>query len=388
MFTLEKLKNLEAQRRALLKNDVKPCAEYDKTFSESVEHGRVEGFCDLGKEVIPQLDLMQRFGYQRVGTGEKKDSSCGEFAGHVGCLREDLHKLITVDGKNHSGKVFIKNIYHSCDRPECPICYRRFAVREAGVAEEILKKASYGFTDKNDKKHMGFGQIEHIVDSCPKSEYELPFEKLKAQSLKAVRGRGFLGGFQIFHAERFSNPIEAQIKGIPSGWRYAPHFHYLGFLDGGYGVCRSCKKGKASHWVECWKCLGFEGVTRRLNVSDFHIVKVAADKYGRKLVRKTIFGTLFYQLNHATMVKGKVRVRVATWVGVCAYTKLKLKVGDRKKGGVCPICQHDLVQVSYVGVGEINNGQWWEEQFEDDYLDDRGVPKWIEIIKPNVVGGC
>ena len=33
----------------------------------------------------------------------------------------------------------------------------------------------------------------------------------------------------IFHAQRFANPAEAARKGIPAGWRYSPHFHYLGF---------------------------------------------------------------------------------------------------------------------------------------------------------------
>lgn len=318
----------------------------------------------------------QRFGYMRVGSGEQKDERCGKFMGHVGCLRVELHDKISLDGKDHSGKAYIKRVYHSCDRPECPICFKRWAVKEAGAAEERLKKISMGYVDDKRKKHMGLGQVEHVIVSCPKTDYDLVYEKLKVKALKAIRGRGFLGGFMIFHAERFANFREAQIKGVSYNWRYEPHFHFIGFIDGGYGRCRSCRIHR--NRAECWHCDGFEGVTRRLNVSDGYIVKIAEDRFHRKLVRKSIFGTLYYQLNHATLIHCKVRFHVGTWVGVCSYIKMKLKVGDRKRKNVCPICQHDLISLRYVGVGEPNNGQWWIDDFEDDYLDWRGVPKWIE----------
>ena len=311
----------------------------------------------MSELTVPQVDFMQEFGYQRVGSGERKDSQCGKFMGHVGCLRTDLHKLITLDGVKHSG-VFVKRIYHSCDRPECPICFRRWAVKEADRGEERIKPF-----------YVRFGNPDHVIDSIPKSEYELPLEKLKIKSLKAVRGRGFLGGFQIFHAQRYHHANEAYV-GEPAHWFYAPHFHYAGFLDGGYGACRSCHKAKS----ECWGCRGFEGVTRRLNLTDGHIVKV-------KGARKTVFGTLYYQLNHATLVRGKVRSHVGSWVGICGYTKHKLKVGERKKKHVCPICGHDLVPIKYVGLGEPNDGQWWIEEFEDNYLDATGSVKWIEIVR-------
>jgi hypothetical protein len=314
----------------------------------------------LQKNEVPifTLDLMDKFRYQRVGSGEQKNSLCGKFMGHIGCLREDLHNIVTLDGVSYSGKVFIKRVYHSCDRPECPICFRRWAVKEAGAAEERLKCCM-----------NRFGDAEHVIVSCPKSEYVLPFDKLKDKALKAFRARGGLGGFLIFHAQRYHHANEAYV-GEPAHWFYAPHFHILGFLDGGYGACRSCKKSK----IECWNCKGFEGVTRRLNLTDGYIVKV-------KGARKTFFGTLYYQLNHSTIVKRKVRSHIGTWFGVCSYTKLKLKKSDRKKKSVCPICGHDLVPVKYVGEGEPNSGQWWIEEFEDDYLDERGVPKWIEIVK-------
>lgn len=310
---------------------------------------------------IENLDDMRLNGYQRVGQGKQTSYRCGQFLGWSGCLNVEGHNHTTLDGVDHTGKVFIKRVFHSCDRPECPVCFKKgWAIREAGKAESRLKEAQ-----------KRFGVAEHIIDSIPIAEYGLPFEKLKANSLKAMRTRGYIGGIMIFHAQRFANPMEAARKGITAGWRYAPHFHYVGFLDGGYGSCRGCKKSKDN----CWGCKGFEGVTRRLNVTDGHIVKV-------KGARKTIFGTLWYQLNHMTIIKGKIRTHTVLWNGVCSYRKLKLKKEDRIKRHVCPICGHDLVPLEYVGEGLPDGGQWWLEEFEDSYLDELGVPKWRE--KPKV----
>ena len=63
--------------------------------------------------------------------------------------------------------------------------------------------------------------------------------------------------------------------------------------------------------------------------------------------RKTVMGTAWYQLNHASVKKGVVRFHVATWFGNCSYRKLKVTAEMRKS--VCPICQHDLVKMRYHG---------------------------------------
>jgi hypothetical protein len=298
---------------------------------------------------------------QRVGQGKQTSPRCGQFLGWSGCLNVEEHKHATLDGVDHSGKVFVKRVFHSCDKPECPVCYKKgWAIREAGEAESRIKEAS-----------KRFGVAEHIIDSVPISDYGLSFDKLKERSLKAMRTRGYIGGVMIFHAQRFANPREAAFKGIPAGWRYAPHFHYLGFLDGGYGACRGCKKER----TECWGCKGFEGLTRRLNVTDGHIVKV-------KGARKTIFGTLWYQMNHMTIIRGKVRTHTVTWNGICSYKKLKLQKADRIRRDVCPICGHELVHLEFVGDGAPDEGHERDAEFEDNYLDEKGVPKWIK--KPEV----
>jgi hypothetical protein len=299
--------------------------------------------------------------FQRVGTGKQTSTRCGQFLGWSGCLNVEEHDHSTLDGIDHTGKIFVKRVFHSCDRPDCPVCFKKgWAIREAGKAECRLKEAQ-----------KRFGIAEHIIDSVPIAEYGLPFEKIKANSLKAMAARHYIGGIMIFHAQRFANFAEAVRKGIPAGWRYGPHFHYLDFLEGGYGVCRGCKKSRQ----ECLGCKGFEGVTRRLNLTDGHIVKV-------KGAQKTIFGTLWYQMNHMTIVKGKIRYHTVIWSGICSYRKLKLQKEDRINRHVCPICGHDLVPLEYVGEGLPAGCQWWLAEFEASYLDELGVPKWRE--KPKV----
>ena len=70
--------------------------------------------------------------------------------------------------------------------------------------------------------------------------------------------------------------------------------------------CRHCRDKICIGNGNFNRCNGFEAGTRRLNVNDGYIVKVLGS-------RKTIFGTAWYQLNHASVKKGVSRFHVATW---------------------------------------------------------------------------
>lgn len=84
--------------------------------------------------------------FSLVGNGNVANSWCGTFKCHWGCLRVELHDKITLDGHNHKGKVFVQKVYNSCDKPSCPICYKKgWAVREAGRIEARLKEAAKRF---------------------------------------------------------------------------------------------------------------------------------------------------------------------------------------------------------------------------------------------------
>lgn len=112
------------------------------------------------------------------------------------------------------------------------------------------------------------------------------------------------------------------------------------------------------------ECGGFEARTRELFEEDGYIVKVMGK-------RKTIFGTAWYQLHHASYKVGVKRFHVATWFGVVSYRKFKFTVEKRKE--VCPLCQIGLVKVRYSGskqfVKDYHSPDFeWEswEDFEED----------------------
>ena len=298
-----------------------------------------------------------RFGdYELVGNGKVTDENrCGKFMRFVGCLHTELHDKTTLDGANHKGKVYVKKVFHSCDKPTCPVCYKRgWAVREAGNIESRIKEAE-----------KRFGIAEHIVVSIPQKDYGLSYEALRLKAAKVMVARGILGGCLIFHAFRYHEADETYI-GEPPHWFWSPHFHVLGFIDGGYSDCRHCAKST----LDCLKCNGFEGRTRQCYEKDGYIVVVLGK-------RKSIFGTAWYQLNHASVKRGVSRFHVVTWFGICSYRRLKLKKGDRIRRDVCPLCGSDLVRLKYVGA---NNplAEFWLNEVEDDILDERNMPKWIE----------
>jgi len=252
--------------------------------------------------------------FQLVGHGKVTNSKCRQFVGFHGCIRGDLHNLVNLDGVSYGGKAYLKPHFHSCDKPSCPKCYKYgWAVREAKNIEARLLEA-----------HKRFGVVEHIVASVPLRDYGLSFEDMRSNAVKAVFRRGVVGGVVIFHGARLDRFKR---------WYWSPHFHVLGFILGGYRRCRGCKKG-------CVDCSGFEGRTRKFFDVDGYIVKVLEE-------RKTIVGTAWYQLNHATYKVGVERFHIASWFGVCSYRKLKVTPEIRK--AICPICRHDLEKLRYFG---------------------------------------
>jgi hypothetical protein len=304
--------------------------------------------------------------YELVGHGKQTNAECGKFKRFDGCLNIEAHntaRWFTPYLKKDS--VFVRSIYHSCDKPTCPKCFKYgWAVRQATRMENRLNEAS-----------KRFGIVEHIVASVPHKEYALSLEALRQRSVKILANRGIIGGSMIFHAFRYRNRHVARKTSLPIGWYWNPHFHVLGFVGGeGYGKCRHCKGGN------CYACKGFEGVTRSENKKDGWIVKVLEK-------RKTVGGTAWYQLNHASIRRsGSKKSHAATWFGVCSYRKLKLingkDVGIKHK---CPICGGDLVRVRYLGVfSEISVSRRGEilSMFDDD-----GKPLWEVVASRKFTGG-
>jgi hypothetical protein len=303
--------------------------------------------------------------YVLVGHGKQTNSDCGKFKRFDGCLNVDLHNQVRwyyPDLPKNS--VYVRSVYHSCDKPTCPICFKYgWAVREATRMEKRLDEAS-----------KRFGLVEHIVASVPHEDYALSLETLRKRAVKVLANRGIIGGSMIFHAFRYRNRLVARKTGLPIGWYWNPHFHVLGFVGGeGYGKCRCCKGG------DCYACKGFEGVTRLENRRDSWVVKVLEK-------RKTVGGTAWYQLNHSSIKRGVKKSHAATWFGVCSYRKLKLingkDVGIKHK---CPICACDLVRVRYLGVfSELSVTRRGEIL---SMFDDEGKPLWEVVVSRKFTGG-
>ena len=281
--------------------------------------------------------------FQLVGHGEVTNKFCGKYIGLKGCLRVDLHNLITLDAKSYKGKVFRRIVHHFCNKPSCPVCFKSgWAVRQAGNIEGRLAEAS-----------KRFGQVEHIVATVPPKFYGLDYLSLRHKIIKVLALRGIIGGVMIFHGFRYN---------LRKSWYWSPHFHVLGFILGGYGRCRRCKK-------KCFKgCGGWEDTKYRAYEKDGCIVRVLGK-------RKTVFGTAWYQLNHSSINVTKKRFHVAVWFGTCSYRKLKVTVEKRKE--LCPLCQHDLIAIEYLGIKSLSSER---DAFED--YEENGFPAWGERAKP------
>ena len=288
-------------------------------------------------------------GFQLVGHGGVTNEFCARWMGLKGCLNVDLHNktIFDRDGNpvNYAGKVYVKPFRHWCCKPSCPKCYLHgWAVREAGKIEARLKVAS--------KK---FGQVEHITCSIPPEQYGLSFEAMRKKAKEVLKSRGVVGGCLIWHSFRYN---------LRKHYFWSPHFHCLGFILGGFGRCRRCKKRGR---FRCYDCDGFKGRQVRGYGKDRFIVKV----HGRRI---TVFGTAWYLLNHSSVKKGVRFFRVATWFGCVSYRKLK--VTPEKRKALCPLCRHELVDIFYHGVKSLS----FDKSSFEDFLEG-GFSAWGVKIK-------
>lgn len=313
--------------------------------------------------------------YQVVGNGEVTDSNpnspkkCGKMYGFIGCTKTHLHDKTTLEGVNHRGNAYIKKRIRRCFNPRCPECYKTWAVREAKVAAWRIEKAS-----------RKYGRAEHVIASVPKVEHSIydkgydGYLQGRAQVQRILCGRGIIGGGLLFHGFRFANARESRLKDVPFGWYWSVHWHAVGFLSDGYGMCRECMHNCEADRESCRNCRkGFEGRTRRAFDSDGWIVKVAEK-------RKTILGTFFYQLNHSTIIPSKERFHSLTWFGVCGIKALKLDKSEFKENPeLCPICGSECVPLRYLGFDRARiEKEFWVKEFEESAFDKDGLPIWVE----------
>ena len=271
-------------------------------------------------DVEPLESVWGSYGdFRLVGNGKVTNVYCGRFLAFKGCLNVAGHNKTSLDGVNYTGMVYVKKCIHFCNKPSCSVCFKRgWAVREAHNIESRLLEAS-----------KRFGRVEHLCISVPMSDYGLEFGVLRRKVVKILSKIGVVGGCLIFHGFRYDDVKH---------WFWSPHFHVLGYILGSYGRCRHCKG------ADCYACGGFDGKTYKLYHENGWIVGVLGK-------RKTVYGTAWYQLHHATIRTNVKRPHACTWFGVCSYRRLKVTVEKHKH--LCPICNEELYKVYYHGFERI-----------------------------------
>ena len=250
--------------------------------------------------------------YEPVGRGLPSSHNCGKHTGFSVCKNVDAHKGESLHGVDCTDKVIVRHRHMWCHKSSCPICFiRGWSVRGA---QSITSRVEEGV-------RLGLGKIEHVVVSVAVADRDLPEHILRKKCRDASIKRGVIGGCMIFHGYRIDKKRGVLV--------WSPHYHILGFVLGGYARCRNCpRKSNCDP-----NCNGFDSRAWKLFNEDGYYVKVLR-------ARKTVFGTAFYQLNHATIKLGIKRFHAVTWFGVCGNRKYKSQKSVSEH--VCPVCGGDM----------------------------------------------
>ena len=281
----------------------------------------------------PSIDAL---GWSLAGEGVAR-ADCGNF-GYRGCLKVMQHP---------EGKKFVKRFKISCDRRECPICVKKWAMREAhGAVHRLLSF-----------KHDGYRKIIHVILSPPQNPAQQDVRKLRKDANRITKRLGIYGGLLVFHPARRST----------RGREWSPHFHSLcyGWVSNVGAVYRS----------EGW-------VTKNLGL------------------RKSVIGTISYLLSHAGVKK---TYQAVSWFGALSYNKFHCEK-EPDEDNLCPYCFSVLRKLLWEGGQdrppplpedfegltdlegfEISESYGWKKQIGRDwpvvkrlsyldYLRERGIP--------------
>jgi len=240
------------------------------------------------------FDGQKRADFPLVSSGEAH-ANCGSFF-TVGCLNVDEHVGTNLDGVNMEGKAYLERHKVSCHRPLCPICWSDWANREKDKA--TLRLRSFVLKGRKMKPI-------HLTVSVPHGDYALSLQEMREKVHRALKRVHCVGGMLIYHPRRQRE----------KEWYFAPHFHAVG-----YG------------WITD---------VRQNYVYSGYVVKNIG-------VRKTVEGTIYYQLSHCGVVEKKHAV---TWFGALSYNKLRVASVEKEKS-VCPLCGHALHQLLWIGEGK------------------------------------
>ena len=283
------------------------------------------------------------------GRGVKSSDFCGRPVSLVVCKNVEGHKGVIVKGIDCTGKVVVRHKHLWCHSPNCPICFiRGWALRGA---KAITARLAEG-------ERRGLGTPEHLTVSPKPADRDLPESVLRKKCRKALLDRGVEGGSMLFHGYRIN-----RVRGV---LEWSPHYHCLCPVPA-RDKCRDCKK------TGFRGCGGFVDRNYRCGEVDGYLVKVH-DK------RKTVLGTSFYLMHHATIRVGIRRFHIVTYFGSMSNRHFRSVVPPCED--VCPACDEEMARSSYVGkrriVKDIGSPDY-AALFVDDEFDESGEPNYVEV---------
>lgn len=295
--------------------------------------------------------------FMPVGRGVKSSVFCGNHRSFSVCYNVELHKGKFLDGVDCTGKVVVRHNHMWCHKASCPVCFMRgWSVRGARSIDGRFAEGD----------RLGFGKVEHVMVSVAVADRGLSESVMRKKCRDALLDRGVVGGCMIFHGFRIDKERKVLV--------WSPHYHCLGYIEGGFDRCRNCVHKRD----DCRSCIGFKGREVRGYAKDGYLVKILAE-------RKTVFGTAYYQLNHATIRLGIKRFHCVTWLGSCANHKFKsAKV---KAEILCPVCKSEMVKSMHMGnrrivkdIGHVD----YRAVFVDEEYDEDDEPNWIPVVGSRV----
>lgn len=289
--------------------------------------------------------------YEPVGRGIPSSFSCAQYKGLVVCKNIEGHKGVSIGERDCTDKMVIRHKHFWCHKSSCPICFIRGW--SARGARNITSRVEEGV-------ERDFGKIEHILVSVAVADRGLSEFDMRRKSRNALKARGITGGCMIFHGYRMDRKRGVLV--------WSGHYHCLGFVLDDYCRCRNCPRKSVCDS----NCNGFDSRAWKLFNEDGYYVKVLAK-------RKTVFGSAFYLLNHATIRLGIKRFCSVTWFGICsnrAYATPKVLSVD-----VCPACDDVMVRSVYVGkrsfVKDVGHPDYESISLRDEF-DENGEPNFID----------
>lgn len=259
-----------------------------------------------------------------VGHGIEKDD-CGKFLTY-GCLNIEAHNHS--DNPEHHDHADVWRIKVSCNRPSCPVCYEKWAMR-------VAQRVAHRFKHARLYKEKALNVVHLTAElHAPLKASDTP-EKLRTRLIKALKRRGILGGSIVYHATR-RRCVKCNAK-IPPKWNRCP-------------VCASKWEWKISPHFHILTYDWLENVGQNYQKDHWFVKNLR--------MRKSVLGTVYYELNHAGYLGDKKHH--VTWFGDLNSRNFKC-VKLPKPELKCRICGAKLKKLYYVGEKPLptEEGKWF-----------------------------